>query len=267
MELSAYRKVIAGTIARFGGLDPDELAGKILERVEMAMEIAGDVPVEAAPPPAVAVSYRTKERPAPKLVLPETEGGIIIGEAPPSPILSGMKGEGEPEIEYWQVTDLRDALSRELPASIRIKVPGVPDPIELVRYFELPPQVEFKPGVVGYAMKWVKACYRIGGQSLGPGVIIPTTVKEFDRDQILSDISSQAAAWYRKEVPVLRGIVPPAQAPNLDEMMKQSIARGDANAPISPEAYTDAAALQRDVLSKRGIRSLEDWKPDPNKPI
>jgi hypothetical protein len=219
MALETYRRVIEHLITENAGRLPAEITDEILRGVKMAMLISGDIdlaPASRAPQPVQAAPITPVPRggtltPAPSRILTaESEFGsqaMIIGEAPPTVSDSESNLPGD----YYTVDELRDLLQSSLPSSMKVKLPNVDQPVELILRLSVPP-FEMQRPIKGPSGAWVKIRYVVKGQmrfksrensddefDLCPEVVIQTSQKDVDCEAIKRDIVSQASKMFTQK--------------------------------------------------------------------
>lgn len=218
MDLEKYRPVIKLVLARHAGETPEQISDKLIESLEIAAALSGEIAPPQAPETRIQkVSIETSPQSQPK-PQPAQKGAVILSVAPPV-AGTGESGEDAPDadVDYWEsrpgkgdgCTRLEQKLKSILPVSITLKVPGVDKPIELVR------------GIGSPGLRFVHVSYTIAGDTLGPRYTVMTSQKDIDAQAILDDIASQAAVSYSAEKRTIEARPgPPVQPPSGREMQE-----------------------------------------------
>jgi len=259
MDLTRYQGVIKMVLAETQGRSPDEIYLELQRSMKIAAMIAGET---TAPAQNIADYYyqanaARSQAPAPVLPMPVNKPGPVLVSAAP-PVADAGESEESGDVDYWEskpgkgdgCTRLETAIKKALPSSIKVQLPGFPEPLELVL------------GVGGPGIKFVNVSYTIPGDSMGPRFVLMTSQKDFDKDAIVSDIIQQAGACYSKEK---RVIVPKAPPPSpmptsqdMQRMLNQDRQRlqGDPNDGLSG----DEAMRARDDAKQWSNSRPAQWR-------
>lgn len=205
-ELDKYNGVIKMVFEANAGNTPEQF----FEELKQSIRIA-EVLVASAMNPTPATSRPTLVSAPKKLIavgavrsnLPklDTKKAILISAA--APPVAGIEDTAddtpEDDADYWETKPgkqdgcnrLETYLKKTLPANITVKVPGVENPLELIR------------GVGGPGLKFVYVSYTLAGDPQGPRYTCMTSMKpdsdEVKAQTIIDDVIAQAAAVYSGE--------------------------------------------------------------------
>ena len=201
MDIDVFESVIKMTLTDHAGETPEQQTAAILSAMRIADAIASRMSGAKQPQQARPVLV-TPGKPAAarsKLVLPETEGAILIGGPPP---VAGTDEDAvEDAVEYWRPTQLLEHLNKILPETLDVTVPGV-GKVTLYRNVSRPnvliPMGHRGPEPV---MPTVYVTYALQGAKEGirTTVMITTPPKDISVEKILEEIHNGALTLVSRE--------------------------------------------------------------------
>ncbi len=251
MQLDKYKGVIRRAYDQTTGRDFEEFWASMMQKLEIAADLMGDIELQAPPPirQAVPVSIETLRKAQPALAQPAPiTGAIILSAAPPVAGADTSEDAPEDDVDYYEskpgkgdgAERLQQKLLSMMPKSITVQLPGFDEPLIL------------NCGVGSPGLRFCHVNYTLqGSQEMGPRVTIMTSQKDIVPDLILKDIVAQAQAMYSKEKRVLQARTPAPQPPPSSQDLQNMLARDRANQP--PVSHEDVE-LQKEWASSRSPR-------------
>lgn len=260
MQLDKYKGVIKRVYAKAysDNLSFEEFYAKLIDSLEIAADLMGDI--ELAAPASKTVSIETVNKTRQRVIsdgFPDSlkttpvdpfKGAILLSSAPP--VAGACEDDDTPEddIDYYEskpgkgdgANRLQQKLQSVMPQSIQIKLPGFDEPLTLVC------------GIGSPGTKFAHVNYSLqGSHEMGPRVTVMTSKKDIDPDAILKDIIEQAGAMYSKEKRVLQPHAAAPQAPPTNQELQNMLARDRANQPAVSSEDTELAEEWR---QSRGVQ-------------
>ena len=251
LNLDTYRGVIKMVFAANVANSPEVFYDELVRSIQVAEALLGDM--GRVTTPALAKSLGKPARLDTAIAKIQKKAVLLSATPPPVAGIEDTSEETEDDRDYWETKPgkqdgcnrLETKLKSVLPETIKIEVPGVEQPITLVR------------GVGGPGLKFVYVTYSIAGDSLGTRYTLTTSIKPdaLDPEAIIADIIDQAAAIYSGEK---RTIVPHVTEkpfiPN-DQHLAQMLARDrqsqKPNDGLSPDELKQAGDDARSFQSAR----------------
>lgn len=248
MDLQRYKGVVKRVYDKSSGQPFEAFFDRLIESLEIAAEIAGDVPDitrTTAPAPArdaapvIPISIGTNSIKS----NPEDYKGALLLSVTPPPV-AGADDAPDDDVDYWEskprkgdgCARLEAKLKEILPVSITVELPGFDKPIELSR------------GIGSPGIRFVHVSYTIPGDPLGPRVTLMTSNKEINPEEILRDIVSQCSTMYSKEKRKIEPRVgPPPPPPSSADMARMLERDRKAQQPNDGLTGTDAQLAAEDA--------------------
>jgi len=218
-------------LTKTAGKSPEEQTSEILKSLEIAQALAGELESLILSKPA---PEKISEKSHVSIETPKSQA-LLISTAPP---VAGADLSDQPDddMDYYEsrpgkgdgANRLQVKLQAILPTSITVQLPGFDEALTLVR------------GISSPGLKFVHVTYSAQGSiEQGPRVVIMTSQKDIDVNNILKDITTQAGAMYSKEKRTLqpRAIpkIDPPSNQDLQEMLNRDRRGQGNNLPVSSE--------------------------------
>lgn len=260
MELEIYKNVIRRAYDKSAGQPFEVFYEQLVVSLEIAADLMSGAGISSNSPNHARVPVKSSiiipASSAAKQTATAPKRAVILSVAPP---VAGAdeSDEGDDDVDHWEskpgkgdgCNKLETYLKSILPISIKLQLPGFPEPLELSR------------GVGGPGLKFVYITYSIpGSQEMGPRYPVMTSMRaeSIDKDAILTDIADQATAMYSTEK---RQIVPHAtpspgmpSAQELDRILQRDRASQQPNDGVSGDDAKLAAKDAREWSENRSPR-------------
>jgi hypothetical protein len=217
--------------------EADSITGDIIKSVRIAQRLAGGGSprlvvnkTRSVGPSASLIDMSSGAKPTPKpraLVLPETEGAILIGEAPP---VAGIEQNGpQAPQEFWEAAGLARHLENILPSEFSVNIPGH-GPVLMGRQIQAPrSNMVINGRDVPIHSPFVNVLYTQSGQAEGPRVTVMITTQHPDKDAILKEIEDGALKLYSADR--RQPVFSPPPAPKPPQIGNFGMDRGQAETP------------------------------------
>lgn len=243
MDLANFRPVIRMVLARYMESESaDTVTSELIQSIEIAQALLGGASAPSTPRNVSTETSRKRQPLISAISKPKGtstvtnnvfKGAILISSAPP---VAGADQAVEDDTEdHWEskpgkgdgCNNLQSKLQSIMPKSITVQVPGMDEPITL------------NCGIGGPGLNFVHVNYTIpGSPEAGPRFTVMTSQKpeSINKDAILEDIVTQAAAMYSKDKRVIVArAAPPLQEPDLARAMALDRSAQDQQTPIDPK--------------------------------
>lgn len=198
MDITHYSAVIRMTLADCAGQDIDTVTDRIVQSIRIADLISGGTQPASVVAPVIPINTALQQSRnaghGTAKNMKEFAGVFLVGSAPP---VAGVTEDPLDEpTDQWEsrpgkgdsAIRMTNHLQGILPPSITVTVPGILEPLTLVRSISGPS-----------GMPFVHVGYCLAGQELGPRVTLMNTTREFSVDEIIADVMIQAGSLYRKD--------------------------------------------------------------------
>lgn len=256
MQIEKYKGVIRRVLVKYAGQSPELITEKLIESIEIAQEIAGDVEIMSTPQrinfPSVLIETSRSDIQA--ATGTPARGPVLISSAPP--VAGAGDSADDDDVDHWEsqpgkgdgARRLEQHLNSVLPLSITLGIHGIEDPLTLVR------------GVGSPGMKFVHVSYTLPGDTVGPRCTIMTSQKTVNPDAIIEDIKTQAGASYSKEKRTITPRALPPQSPPTSSELQQMLDRDRRSQSHNDGLSGDEAALAREDADSWTQNRSPRWK-------
>jgi hypothetical protein len=240
MKLAQFRKLIVKTLQESSGRGrtAEQVADIIIQKIELAQEIMGDMDIPILPGPDPIPEEKLR------IVVPEQRIDVSQRIRQPEQQQVGL-------VERYTPEQLIDFAKNEMPSSIKVQPP------EFEQAFEIKKCIDSAAGGAFVRITYQQEGTPDGGngQRIGPTVQIGTTDEALDADALTEAVIRQANGMYTKTPKVL--------VPRMPSIPGNP---GDLRGALGAEAPDDARNVQiwnervSDTSSStawRGMRKIE----------
>lgn len=227
MDLDKYKGVIRRVYDKYSGQPFEAFFTGLVTSMEIAQDLMGET---GAVSPVSLVTQSVSIKTSPRMPI------SLSVNAPPPVADSADDDAPDDDADYYEsrpgkgdgANKLQAKLQQILPLSITVDVPGILEPLTLVR------------GVGSPGNRFVHVSYTLPGDQQGPRCTIMTSQRDIDPVAIIRDMEVQAKATYSKEKRVIHPHAapppPPPTAQDLQAMLDRD-RRAQPNTPLTHEDH------------------------------